>query len=54
MAYSGVGGWFNHPELSLQMIRLIFSPLAGDWRAVARDGGGSFIGQKLIINEFVA
>ncbi len=55
---SGVGGWFNHPELSLQddpRLNLLTAGV-GDWRAVARsDGGGvDFIGQKLIINEFVA
>lgn len=54
---SGVGGWFNHPELSLQMILgWIFSPLAWvigvPWHEATV--AGSFIGQKLIINEFVA
>ncbi|EKY3120441.1 NupC/NupG family nucleoside CNT transporter [Cronobacter turicensis] len=54
---SGIGGWFNHPELSLQLILgWVFSPVAWligvpwDEAMVA----GSFIGQKLIINEFVA
>ncbi|WP_263757655.1 NupC/NupG family nucleoside CNT transporter [Klebsiella pneumoniae] len=56
-AASGVGGWFNHPELSLQMILgWIFSPLAWvigvPWHEATV--AGSFIGQKLIINEFVA
>ncbi|WP_275468908.1 nucleoside transporter C-terminal domain-containing protein, partial [Cronobacter sakazakii] len=53
----GIGGWFNHPELSLQLILgWLFSPVAWligvpwDEAMVA----GSFIGQKLIINEFVA
>ncbi|MBN0638866.1 NupC/NupG family nucleoside CNT transporter, partial [Pseudomonas aeruginosa] len=54
---SGVGGWFNHPELSLQTILgWIFSPLAWvigvPWHEATV--AGSFIGQKLIINEFVA
>ena len=54
---SGVGGWFNHPELSLQMILgWIFSPLAWvigvPWHEATV--AGAFIGQKLIINEFVA
>lgn len=41
---SGVGGWFNHPELSLQMILgWIFSPGVGDWRAVARSDGGGVV-----------
>ncbi|WP_105610539.1 NupC/NupG family nucleoside CNT transporter [Cronobacter malonaticus] len=54
---SGIGGWFNHPELSLQLLLgWLFSPVAWligvpwDEAMVA----GSFIGQKLIINEFVA
>ncbi|EOL9013582.1 NupC/NupG family nucleoside CNT transporter [Cronobacter malonaticus] len=54
---SGIGGWFNNPELSLQLILgWLFSPVAWligvpwDEAMVA----GSFIGQKLIINEFVA
>ena len=54
---SGIGGWFNHSELSLQLILgWLFSPVAWligvpwDEAMVA----GSFIGQKLIINEFVA
>lgn len=54
---SGVGGWFNHPELSMQLILgWVFSPLA--WLIGVPWGeatiAGSFIGQKLIINEFVA
>ena len=54
---SGVGGWFNHPELSLQLILgWVFSPLAWvigvPWNEATI--AGSFIGQKLIINEFVA
>ncbi|WP_350414972.1 NupC/NupG family nucleoside CNT transporter [Cronobacter malonaticus] len=54
---SGIGGWYNHSELSLQLILgWLFSPVAWligvpwDEAMVA----GSFIGQKLIINEFVA
>lgn len=54
---SGIGGWFNHPELSLQLILgWVFSPLAWiigvPWSEATV--AGSFIGQKLIINEFVA
>lgn len=54
---SGVGGWFNHPELSMQLILgWVFSPLAWiigvPWNEATV--AGSFIGQKLIINEFVA
>ncbi|MGR5131284.1 NupC/NupG family nucleoside CNT transporter [Vibrio alfacsensis] len=53
----GVGGWFGMPELTLELILgYAFSPLAfligvpWDEAIVA----GSFIGQKLVINEFVA
>ena len=55
---SGVGGWFGHPELSLQLLlgtgfagifRLLGAP---DW-AQARHAGGLF-GTKLVLNEFVA
>ncbi|QCT19782.1 NupC/NupG family nucleoside CNT transporter [Jejubacter calystegiae] len=54
---SGIGGWFNHPELSLQLILgWVFAPLAWligvPWSEATV--AGSFIGQKLIINEFVA
>ena len=53
----GIGAWFDMPELTIQMILgWIFSPLAFvigvPWHeAVA---AGSFIGQKLVVNEFVA
>ena len=53
----GIGGWFGKPELTLELILgYAFSPLAfligvpWDEAVVA----GSFIGQKLVINEFVA
>ncbi|MFC3394227.1 NupC/NupG family nucleoside CNT transporter [Brenneria rubrifaciens] len=53
----GVGGWFDYPQLSLELILgWLFSPVAfligvpWDEAAIA----GSFIGQKLIVNEFVA
>lgn len=54
---SGIGGWFNHPELCLQLILgWVFAPLAWligvPWSEATV--AGSFIGQKLIINEFVA
>ena len=54
---SGVGGWFNYPDLSLQLILgWVFSPLAWvigvPWSEATV--AGSFIGQKLVINEFVA
>lgn len=54
---SGIGGWFDYPQLSLELILgWVFSPLAWvigiPWNEATI--AGSFIGQKLIINEFVA
>jgi len=54
---SGVGGWFNYPQLTMElMLGWVFSPLAWvigvPWAEA--QVAGSFIGQKLIINEFVA
>lgn len=54
---SGIGGWFDYPQLSMQMILgWVFAPLAWvigvPWSEATV--AGSFIGQKLIINEFVA
>lgn len=54
---SGIGGWFNYPQLSMELILgWVFSPLAWvigvPWAEA--NVAGSFIGQKLIINEFVA
>jgi len=54
---SGIGGWFDYSQLSMQLILgWIFSPLAWvigvPWSEA--NVAGSFIGQKLIINEFVA
>lgn len=54
---SGFGGWFNYPQLSMELILgWVFSPLAWligvPWSEA--NVAGSFIGQKLIINEFVA
>ncbi|HKN03003.1 MAG TPA: NupC/NupG family nucleoside CNT transporter [Buttiauxella sp.] len=54
---SGIGGWFNYPQLSMELILgWLFSPLAWvigvPWSEA--NVAGSFIGQKLIINEFVA
>ena len=53
----GIGGWFGQPELSLQMILgWVFQPLAYligvPWHEA--NIAGSMIGQKLVINEFVA
>jgi concentrative nucleoside transporter, CNT family len=53
----GIGGWFGHPQLSMQsMLGAVFAPLAyligvpWDQAALA----GNFLGQKIILNEFVA
>jgi CNT family concentrative nucleoside transporter len=53
----GVGGWFGHGDLSLQQILgYCFAPIAWligmPWADAVK--GGSLIGQKLILNEFVA
>ncbi|MBE5203250.1 NupC/NupG family nucleoside CNT transporter [Pectobacterium quasiaquaticum] len=53
----GIGGWFDYPQLSLQLILgWVFSPVAFligvPWHEATV--AGSFIGQKLIVNEFVA
>lgn len=53
----GVGGWFGHGSLSLQQILgWIFAPVAWmvgvPWSDATQ--GGSLIGQKLVLNEFVA
>jgi len=53
----GIGGWFGMPELTLELILgYAFSPLAF-LIGVPMDEAifaGSFIGQKLVVNEFVA
>ncbi len=53
----GVGGWFGHGELTLETILgWIFSPLAWvigtPWSEAQVTG--SLIGQKIVVNEFVA
>lgn len=53
----GVGGWFGLEALSLeQLLGWLFSPLAFllgiPWEEATL--AGSFIGQKLVVNEFVA
>lgn len=53
----GIGNWFQFPGLSLQWILgWVFSPVA--WLAgipvAEMQQGGSLIGQKLVLNEFVA
>ena len=53
----GIGGWFGHESLSLeQILGWCFAPVAWvigmPWQDAVK--GGSLIGQKLILNEFVA
>jgi CNT family concentrative nucleoside transporter len=53
----GIGGWFGEPQLSMQsVLGAVFAPLAyligvpWDQASLA----GNFLGQKIILNEFVA
>ncbi|WKA58223.1 NupC/NupG family nucleoside CNT transporter [Planococcus shenhongbingii] len=53
----GIGGWFGAEDLTIQAILgVIFAPLAWaigvPWAEAVQ--AGSFIGQKLVLNEFVA
>ncbi|MBK1882769.1 NupC/NupG family nucleoside CNT transporter [Luteolibacter pohnpeiensis] len=53
----GIGNWIHHPSLSLQEIfGFVFSPVAWatgiPWSEASQ--GGTLIGQKLALNEFVA
>ncbi len=53
----GVGGWFGHGDLTLQQILgYVFAPLAWvigtPWSEA--QVAGSLIGQKVVVNEFVA
>ena len=53
----GIGGWFGFEDLTLELILgYVFAPLAFaigvPWAEVV--DAGSFIGQKLVLNEFVA
>ncbi|MBH0072248.1 NupC/NupG family nucleoside CNT transporter [Pseudoalteromonas sp. NZS127] len=53
----GIGGWFDHPTLTLQeILGYVFAPVAWllgvPWNEAIL--AGSFIGQKLVVNEFVA
>lgn len=52
-----IGGWFDNPELTIQQILgYVFAPIAWllgiPWSEAQL--AGSFIGQKLVVNEFVA
>ncbi|ELI8163290.1 TPA: NupC/NupG family nucleoside CNT transporter [Yersinia enterocolitica] len=53
----GIGGWFDYPQLSMELILgWVFSPITYligiPWSEAMV--AGSFIGQKIIVNEFVA
>lgn len=53
----GMGAWFKQPDLSLEgILGAVFAPLAWaigiPWGEAGQ--GGSLIGQKLVLNEFVA
>ncbi|MGM0938960.1 MAG: NupC/NupG family nucleoside CNT transporter [Pseudomonadota bacterium] len=53
----GIGGWFDYPQLSLELILgWVFAPIAYligvPWSEA--NIAGSFIGQKVVVNEFVA
>lgn len=53
----GIGAWFNQDDWTIQgILGIIFSPLAWaigvPWAEAMQ--AGSFIGQKLVLNEFVA
>lgn len=52
-----VGGWFGHPDLTMQSILgWVLAPvmfvLGVPWAEAA--ASGSFVGQKIVLNEFVA
>ncbi|MFK5690672.1 NupC/NupG family nucleoside CNT transporter [Ornithinimicrobium sp. LYQ92] len=52
-----VGGWFGNPELTFeQILGYVFAPLMTvigvPWSEAT--GAGSFVGQKVVVNEFVA
>ncbi len=53
----GIGGWFDYPQLSMELVLgWVFAPIAYligiPWNEATI--AGSFIGQKLVVNEFVA
>jgi len=53
----GVGGWFGHPDLSLEgILSVLFRPVAWmvgvPWDESA--AAGRFFGEKVILNEFLA
>jgi concentrative nucleoside transporter, CNT family len=54
---SGVAGWFGHPQITLQsLLGWLFAPIAWLIGVPWHDAplAGNFIGEKMILNEFVA
>ncbi len=52
-----VGGWFHHPDFSLQMVLgWIFAPIAWSLGVPWRDAGtiGNLLGTRMVLNEFIA
>ena len=57
MMLGGIGAWFGHPEITMQLVLgYLFSPIAYiigiPWSEAVQ--AGSLLGQKLVLNEFVA
>jgi CNT family concentrative nucleoside transporter len=57
MMLGGIGGWFGYPDMTMQLILgYLFSPIAYiigiPWSEAVQ--AGSLLGQKLVLNEFVA
>ncbi|SFZ98275.1 Nucleoside permease NupC [hydrothermal vent metagenome] len=57
MILGGIGGWFGHEEITMQMLLgYAFAPIAYiigiPWSEAVQ--AGSLLGQKLVLNEFVA
>jgi CNT family concentrative nucleoside transporter len=53
----GIGGWFGHPEFSLQMVLgWVFAPIAWSLGVPWRDAGtiGNLLGTRMVLNEFIA
>ena len=53
----GIGGWFGNPELSVEeILGYVFSPIMAAVGVPLHEAvdAGSFLGQKVILNEFVA
>lgn len=52
-----IGGWFGQPDLTVELLLgYLFAPLMAmigvPWHEAV--GAGSFVGQKIVVNEFVA